>query len=106
MTKPRLDLRPGMTEPVFVMFSRREVEPADPSASVLRLNALFNTQETIWRYRGQVALVVDGLRAGRFDELLGYWQCWRSTPNRAGMTSNGLPRPWPRVRRGRRAQVD
>ena len=60
MTKPRHDLRPGVTEPIVLMFSRREVEAGDPRASVRRLNALFNARETIWRYRGQVALVVDG----------------------------------------------
>ena len=60
MASPRIDLRPGVTEPVVLMFSRREVESGDPSASVTRLNTLFNTRDAIWRYRGQVALVVDG----------------------------------------------
>ena len=60
MTSPRIDLRPGVSEPVILMFSRREVEAGDPSASVKRLNALFNTRDAIWRYRGQVALAVDG----------------------------------------------
>lgn len=60
MASPRIDLRPGVTEPVVLMFSRREVESGDPSASVRRLNTLLNTRDAIWRYRGQVALVVDG----------------------------------------------
>ena len=60
MTSPRIDLRPGVSEPVVLMFSRREVEAGDPSASVERLNALFNSRDAIWRYRGQVALAVDG----------------------------------------------
>ena len=60
MNGPRLDLRPGVTEPVVLMLSRREVEAGDPSAAVGRLNFLFNTREAIWRYRGQVALAVDG----------------------------------------------
>ena len=60
MTSPRIDLRPGVSEPVILMFSRREVEAGDPSASVERLNSLFNTRDAIWRYRGQVALTVDG----------------------------------------------
>ena len=60
MAGPRIDLRPGVTEPVVLMFSRREVESGDPSASVARLQALFDTPEAIWRYRGQVALAVDG----------------------------------------------
>ncbi len=60
MTSPRFDLRPGVTEPVVLMFSRREVESGDPSASVARLDALFDSREAVWRYRGQVALVVAG----------------------------------------------
>jgi hypothetical protein len=60
MTSPRIDLRPGVSEPVVLMFSRREVEAGDPSALVERLNSLFNTRDAIWRYRGQVALAVDG----------------------------------------------
>jgi hypothetical protein len=60
MTSPRFDLRPGVTEPVVLMFSRREVESGDPSASVARLDALFDSRQAVWRYRGQVALVVAG----------------------------------------------
>ena len=58
--RPRIDLRPGVSEPVIVMFSRREVEAGDPAGSVARLNALFDSREAIWRYRGQVTLAVDG----------------------------------------------
>ena len=47
MTSPRIDLRPGVSEPVILMFSRREVEAGDPSASVERLNAQFNTRDAI-----------------------------------------------------------
>ena len=60
MTTPRIDLRPGITEPIVLMFSRREVLAGDPGPAVARLNALLNSPEVIWRYRGQVALVVDG----------------------------------------------
>jgi hypothetical protein len=60
MHTPRIDLRPGVTELVVLMFSRREVEASDPGPAVARLNTLFNSREAIWRYRGQVALVVDG----------------------------------------------
>ena len=60
MTGPRVDLRPGVTEPVVLMFSRREVEAGDALSAVDRLNALFCSREAIWRYRGQVSLVVDG----------------------------------------------
>lgn len=60
MTTPRIDLRLGVTEPVVLMISRREIEAGDPGPAVARLNTLFNSREAIWRYRGQVALVVDG----------------------------------------------
>ena len=60
MARPRIDLRSGITDPVVLMPSRREIEAGDPSAAVRRLNTLFDTSEAIWRYRGQVTLVVDG----------------------------------------------
>lgn len=62
MAPPRIVLRSGVTDPVVLMFSRREVEveAGDAGAAVRRLTSLFDTPEAIWRYRGQVALVVDG----------------------------------------------
>jgi len=60
MTSPRIDLRRGVVEPVVLMISRREVEAGDVTAVVDRLLTLLSTPEAIWRYRGQMALVVDG----------------------------------------------
>ena len=61
MTKsPRLDLRPGVTEPVVLMISRREVEAGDIVSVVSRLKVFLATREDAWRYRGQMTLVVDG----------------------------------------------
>ena len=57
---PRFDLRPGVTEPVVLMISRREVEAADVLSIVSRLKVFLATREDAWRYRGQMALVVDG----------------------------------------------
>ena len=57
---PRLDLRPGVTEPVVLMISRREVEADDIASVVSRLKPFLATREDAWRYRGQMTLVVDG----------------------------------------------
>ena len=57
---PRLDLRPGVTEPVVLMISRREVEAGDISSVLHRLKPFLATREDAWRYRGQMTLVVDG----------------------------------------------
>ena len=57
---PRLDLRPGITEPVVLMISRREVEASGIASVVARLKVFLATREDAWLYRGQMTLVVDG----------------------------------------------
>lgn len=57
---PRLDLRPGVTEPVVLLISRREVEAGDIASVLSRLKPFLATREEAWRYRGQMTLVVDG----------------------------------------------
>ena len=57
---PRLDLRPGVSEPVVLMISRRQVEAADLDSVLSRLKVFLATREDAWRYRGQMTLVVDG----------------------------------------------
>ena len=57
---PLLDLRPGVTEPVVLMISRREVQAADLASVLSRLKVFLATREDAWRYRGQMTLVVDG----------------------------------------------
>ena len=57
---PRIDLRPGVNEPVVLMISRREVEAADLASVVARLKVFLATREDAWLYRGQMTLVVDG----------------------------------------------
>ena len=60
LTPPRLDLRKGVTDPVVLMISRRQVEQQD-LASVLDALKLFTAnREDAWLYRGQMSLVVDG----------------------------------------------
>jgi len=58
--QPRLDLRPGVTEPVVLLISRREVEAGDLAPVLSRLKPFLATREDAWRYRGQMTLVVDG----------------------------------------------
>ena len=57
---PRLDLRPGVSEPVVLLISRREVEAGDLASVLSRLKAFLATREDAWLYRGQMTLVVDG----------------------------------------------
>jgi hypothetical protein len=57
---PRIDLRPGVSEPVVLMISRREVEEADLASVLSRLKVFLATREDAWLYRGQMTLVVDG----------------------------------------------
>ncbi len=57
---PRLDLRPGVTEPAVLMISRREVEAGDIASVLSRLKPFLATREDARRYRGQMTLVVDG----------------------------------------------
>jgi hypothetical protein len=57
---PRQDLRPGVSEPVVLMISRREVDSGDLASVLARLKVFLATREDAWRYRGQMTLVVDG----------------------------------------------
>lgn len=50
----RHDLRRGVTEPVVLMISRREVEAADLASVLSRLKVFRATREDAWRYRGQM----------------------------------------------------
>ena len=57
---PRVDLRPGVNEPVVLMISRREVDAGDLASVLSRLKVFLATREDAWLYRGQMTLVVDG----------------------------------------------
>lgn len=57
---PRFDLRPGVTEPVVLMISRRQVKSADITSVLQNLKPFLVTREDAWLYRGQMSLVVDG----------------------------------------------
>ena len=56
----RLDLRPGVTEPLVLMIPSREVEVGDIASVLLRLKVVLATREDAWLYRRQMTLVVDG----------------------------------------------
>ena len=58
--QPRLDLRPGVSEPVVLLISRRKVEAGDLASVLSRLKVFLATREDAWLYRGQMTLVVDG----------------------------------------------
>ncbi len=60
MSSPRFDLRPGLTEPVVLLISRRAVESMDVASVLKPLNILLAAREDTWLYRGQLSLVVDG----------------------------------------------
>lgn len=57
---PRFDLRPGVTEPVILMISRRQVESADIASVLTKLKPFLAAREDAWLYRGQMVLSVDG----------------------------------------------
>lgn len=59
-TSPRQDLRLGVTEPVVLMISRREVEAGDLDSVLSRLKVFRSNPDDARRYRGQMTLVVDG----------------------------------------------
>ena len=58
-TPPRLDLRKGVTDPVVLMISRRQVEQQDLASVLDSLKVFTATREDAWLYRGQMRLVVD-----------------------------------------------
>ena len=55
---PRFDLRPGVTDPVVLMISRRQVERGDIASVLKELKPLLATREDVWLYRGQMTLVL------------------------------------------------
>ena len=59
-SKPQIDLRPGVTQPVVLMISRRQVQEFDLAPVLESLKPFTAAREDAWLYRGQMALVVDG----------------------------------------------
>lgn len=59
---PRIDLRPGISKPVLLVISRRQVEEADIASVLSGLKPFLATREDAWLYRGQMVLSVDGYK--------------------------------------------
>lgn len=57
---PKLDLRKGVTDPVILLISRRQVEEQDLDSALDSLKVFTASREDAWLYRGQMSLVVDG----------------------------------------------
>ncbi|MEO8122125.1 MAG: hypothetical protein ABI606_22715 [Rhodoferax sp.] len=57
---PRFDLRPGITEPVVLLVSRRAVDAGDVASIASKLKPMLANREDAWRYRGQMTLIIDG----------------------------------------------
>lgn len=53
-------LRPGISEPVFLMFSRRQVETSDIDEPLLFLRGLTADPRAALEYCGRISLIVDG----------------------------------------------
>jgi hypothetical protein len=53
MTPPRLDLRKGVTDPVVLMISKRQVEQQDLASVLDSLKVFTATREDAWLYRGR-----------------------------------------------------
>ena len=60
MNPPRIDLRPGVHDPVVLMISRRQVEEADLQSVIRGLRPFTATREDAWLYRCQMTLVITG----------------------------------------------
>lgn len=60
MNPPRIDLRPGVHDPVVLMISRRQVEEADLQSVIRGLRPFTATREDAWLYRYQMTLVIAG----------------------------------------------
>ena len=57
--KPRLDLRPGVSEPVVLLISRREVEASDLESVLSRLKVFLATFRRHGRARLEVTARLD-----------------------------------------------
>jgi hypothetical protein len=53
-------LRPGISEPVILMFSRRQVETCDIDEPLQFLRRLTADRKTALKFSGRISLVVDG----------------------------------------------
>ena len=71
---PRIDLRPGVTQPVVLMLSRRQIKACDVASVVAELKPFLATREDAWLYRGQMARTLDRYNHDPRNQ----WTCWRT----------------------------
>jgi hypothetical protein len=57
---PKLAMRKGITDPVVLLISRRQVEQNDMASVLASLKLFTASKEDAWLYRGQITLTVDG----------------------------------------------
>ena len=57
---PRLDFRPAIQEPVFLVISRQQVESGDTQDPMVFLQHLVSNANTALEFKGRVSLIVDG----------------------------------------------
>jgi len=60
---PKLDLRKGITDPVVLLVSKRQVEEFDIDSVLQSVKVFSATREDAWLYRGQVTIAVSGYEA-------------------------------------------
>lgn len=77
---PRLDLRLGVTEPVVLMISRREVKAGDIESVLSRLKVFLATREDAWRhYYGKTCRSGSIEPAAAHSALTTVGPCWIAT---------------------------
>lgn len=115
MSARRFDLRLGVTEPIVLLISRREIQLCAARSVVDRLLTQFRDPQSIWRYRGQLSLVIDGYNQDPWElvdirEVLSFlqefnrhWPYWTFFFNQVDDSINRLP-GW-RRRRDRRQEA-
>ncbi len=60
MSNPSFIHQKGVTDPVILLISRRQVEQQDLNSVLASLKLFSATREDTWLYKGQMTLVVDG----------------------------------------------
>jgi len=57
---PRLDFRPAIQEPVYLVLSREQVESSDQQEPMAFLQHIVSSTDTAMEFMGRVSLIVDG----------------------------------------------
>jgi hypothetical protein len=57
---PRLDFRPAIQDPVFLVITRHQIESGDTQDPMVFLQHLVSCVDTALQFMGRVSLIVDG----------------------------------------------